>query len=107
MSGERLANGRASAVAVPQRHDLKVAGEHARDLDSHLIGFRAAVADKTLAYLAGRNLSQLFRQRNNCLVREHGGGVLNLVNLRLDLGSDTRVAVTDGDGHNAAEEIKV
>ncbi len=57
-----------------------------------LIGFRAAVADKALADLAGSDLGQLFRQRHDAFIGEHGGRVLDLIDLCLDFGSDARIA---------------
>ncbi len=92
---------------MAQGHNFQPSGIHARDLHSGLIGLGAAVADKALADFSGSDLRQFFRQGHDGFVREDGGSMLQLVHLRFDLGSDARVSMAHGDGHDAAEEIQI
>ena len=62
---------------------------------------------KLFCSLPGRDLRQLFRQRDNRFVGKQRGSVLQLVDLRLDLRRDLRIAVAHADGHDPAEEIEV
>jgi len=107
LAGESLGEGGASAVSVAKRDDLITSGVDARELDGGFVGFGAAVAEETLSDLAGSDLRQLLRERDDGFVRKKSGGVLELVDLRLDLRGDAWVRVSDGDGDNAAEEIEI
>ena len=62
---------------------------------------------KLFCNLARSDLRQLFRQRHDGFVREKRRGVLQLVDLRLDLRRDLRIAMSQPDRHDPAEEIEV
>src|SRR5207237_1758414 len=49
--------------------------------------------------LAGRDIRQLFCQRDHRLVREERGGVLNLVHLRFDLGGRSEEHTSELQSH--------
>ncbi len=55
----------------------------------------------------GVMLRELLGKRHLRLVREHGGDVLQLVDLRVNLGVHLVVAMADADGDDAAEEIQI
>ena len=77
------------------------------ELDSGFVGLSTAVGQKALANFPGGDLGQLFCQSHNRLIGKQRGGVLELVHLGFNLGGDTRIAMADGDSHDAAKEIQV
>ncbi len=85
-----------------------IPGEAARRDERGLIRFRAAVGEETLGQLAARrDLGDPLGQRRLRLIREHGGDMLQLVDLLMHLLIHRFIAMADADGHDAAEEIEV
>src|SRR5579863_1825914 len=96
-----------SAVAVAKRHNVEAAGGHAGYEDCGFVGLRAAVGEEALLDLTGRNLGQFLGELDGLRRRVDARGVLQAVDLILDLAGNVGVGVTDADGQDAAEEIEV
>ena len=106
-AGESAGQRRASAVAVPQRHHFKVPGVHARHLDRGFVGLGAAVGEVRLLQRSRSDLRQLLRQVDHRHIGKARRDVLHAIDLLLGARGDTRIAVADADGHNAAEKVEI
>src|SRR5437588_10694104 len=95
------------AIAMTQRHYLVVARVHAGELNRCLIRLRAAVGEIGLTDRSRGYLGQLLGQRNHGFIGKYRRGVLQLVDLRLDLACDPRLSVSYRDRHDTTEEIQI
>ena len=108
LSREPHPHRRTAVVGMAQRHDLGVAGVAAGGEDGGLIGLGSAVGEETLGELAiRRDGGDLLGQSGLRLIGEHGGDVLQGINLLVDLGVDLVVAMAHAHGDDPAEEVQV
>ena len=106
-AGDALRESGRAGIGVAQRDDVVTWAGHAREQDRGFVRFGAGAGEEALLQFSGRDLGELFGERDDGFVGEKRRGVLELVDLRLDLRSDLGIAVADADGDDAAEEIEV
>src|SRR3954447_13975351 len=95
-------------VAVTQRDDLVVPREAARGKNGDFIRLGPAVREKRFReFLLRRDFGDALCQRNQWLRGEDGRHMLKRVQLRVNLRVHVGVAMPDGDGDDAAEEVEV
>jgi len=92
---------------VAQGDDVVAAGGHAREKDGGFVGFAAGAGEEALLQVARGDLGDFFGEGHDVFVGIERGGVLQAIDLRGDFAGDLGVAVADGDGQDAAEEIEV
>ncbi len=107
LRGHGFGQRRAAGIGVAQPHNVVGAGGHAREQDGGFVGFAAGIGEEALLQSAGRDLGDFFGQIDDGFVGVERRGVLQAVDLRLDLAGDLGIGVADGDGQDAAEEVEV
>ncbi len=70
---------------MAQRDNVKAAGGHAREKNRRFVRFGAGIREEAFLQVAGSNLREFFGERDDGFVGIERGGVLQLVDLRLDL----------------------
>src|SRR5882762_493819 len=96
-----------ACICVTEGHYVVAAGGHARDQDRCLVRFRSRTREKTLLQISRGNLCDFLSQSYDVFVRIERGRVLQAVHLGIDLAGDLGIAVADGNGQDAAEEIQI
>jgi len=95
-------------VGVPQRDNFRGPRVAARGENGGLVGFGAAGGEKRFGQFLHRcDLGELFCQRRLRFIGEHGGDVLQAVDLRVQLAIHFFIAMPDADGYDAAEKVQV
>jgi hypothetical protein len=107
MAGEGHADGVAAVVAVAEGEDVVVAGVEAGHEDGEVVGFGAGVDEVDAVEGIREGGGEGFGVFDDGGVEVAGGGVLDEAGLGGEGGGDFGMAVTDGDGADAAEAVEV
>lgn len=108
IAGERSGELRAAVIGVSECDDVAVASVQAGGVDGGFVGLGAGVGEHgPRKRAAGRDGGKLPGQLHHGCRGVKGGRVAEGVDLAVDTSVDLVVAVADGNGDDAAEEVEV